>query len=66
MTATEWQLVIALITILGSGVAVYVGVRVAIAELKRDQRSNEREIFRLRDEHGSRLDRLEAGYFKVE
>lgn len=57
---TEVQLVFALITVLGSGASVYVGVRVALAEIRTMQKSLERRV----DKVEERLDRLEERYFK--
>ena len=56
----ELQLVFALMTVLGSGGSVYVGVRVALAEIRTLQKSLERRV----DKCEERLDRLEDKYFK--
>lgn len=56
----DQQTIIAIITVVGSGVSVYVGVRVAIAELKA-------EISRLKEqnrEQDARIIRLEDSYFR--
>lgn len=66
----QMQIIISLITILGAGVSVYVGVRVALAEIRRDIRSLEsadaalqRAIERDVSEMRARIERLESGYF---
>jgi hypothetical protein len=59
VTPTELQLLISVLTIAGSGLSVYVGVRVAIAEMRRDIRNHER----LLDDHKERIERLESPYF---
>jgi hypothetical protein len=56
----EIQLVIALITVAGSGISVYVGVKVALAEIRTMQGALERRLGKVED----RLDRLEEKYFK--
>jgi len=58
---SNWQLfIIPLMSIFGSGFAAYIGVRVALAEIKKDI-----ETIRMRQEELSRrIDRLELPYFK--
>lgn len=56
----ELQFAIALVTILGSGASVYVGVKVALAEIRTGLGSLEKRVERAE----SRLDRLEEKYFK--
>lgn len=56
----ELALVFALITILGSGASVYVGVRVALAEIRTFQKAQEKRLDKVED----RLDRLEERYFR--
>jgi hypothetical protein len=60
MTPTEIQLLVSLLTITGSGISVYVGVKVAIAEIRGDITRHEMQINSLQ----SRVDRLEKPYFK--
>ncbi len=55
----EIQLVISVITVIGSGISVYVGVRVAIAEIKGDIR----RLDEAREDVSRRLDRLEGAHF---
>jgi hypothetical protein len=56
----EVQVIISLGTVICSGISVYVGVKVALAEIRRDIVAQQDRL----EEHGRRLDRLEAGYFK--
>jgi hypothetical protein len=44
MAGTEIQVAISFLTILGAGISVYVGVRVALAEIKTVQRQHEDEL----------------------
>lgn len=63
----ELQLLIGMLVILGSGIASWVGVKVALAELKGEQRSLAKENAQLRedlDKACSRINRLEDKYFK--
>jgi hypothetical protein len=53
------QVLISVLTIAGSGLSVYVGVRVAIAEMRRDIRSHDKQL----DEVRERIERLEKPYF---
>ena len=56
----NWELVTPLITILGAGISSYVGVRVAIAEMRvrlDTFEDNQKDL-------KSRIERMEAGYFK--
>jgi hypothetical protein len=59
MTA-ELQLVLALLTVVGSGVSVYIGVRVSLAELRTSQRAQEKRLDKVED----RIDRVEDRMFK--
>lgn len=56
----EVDLLISLAGILGAGLSAYVGVRVAMAEVKNDLKHHAGYIA----EHAKRLDRLENRYFK--
>jgi hypothetical protein len=56
----EVQVIISLGTVICSGISVYVGVKVALAEIRRDISFQQKQI----DEYGERINRLEAGYFK--
>lgn len=67
----ELQVIISLVTVIGAGISVYVGVRVALAEIRRDLRALEtadaqlertvaREFSDIRD----RVQRLEDTYFR--
>lgn len=65
------QIIVSLLTILGAGVSVYVGVRVALAEMKRDIRAIEEShtaFQRLVDRDQSALDRriqrIEEAFFR--
>jgi len=66
MSSTELQLIIAIVTVLGSGVSVYVGVKVALAEMRGDLKRHD-ELFELQgqkiDEATSRIVRLENQFF---
>ena len=67
MNTTEVQLLIAIITVLGSGVSVYVGVRVALAEIRGDIKRLDAMIETIQAENTeskSRIIRLENEYFK--
>jgi len=64
MTLLELQPILTIITILGSGVSAYVGVRVALAVVTRDVSNLKEDVKEIRADHGSRLNRLEARYFK--
>ena len=68
MSTIELQLVISFITILGAGVSVYVGVRVALAEIRMQQKNHDREIAEIKNtdirEVKERLARLESIYFQ--
>jgi hypothetical protein len=44
---TEIQVAISFLTILGAGISVYVGVRVALAEIKTVQKQHENELIDL-------------------
>lgn len=55
----ELQLILALVTVIGSGVGVYVGVRVALAEIKGDIR----RLDSANEQASRRLDRLEGAHF---
>jgi hypothetical protein len=44
MLQPEIQVVISLLTVLGAGISVYVGVRVALAEIKTIQKQHEDEL----------------------
>jgi len=66
----EIQIIISLITIIGSGVGVYVGVRVALAEIRKDIKALENkdaDIARLMERDfqdlRGRVSRLEEQYF---
>ena len=66
----QTQLFLQLITILGAGISVYVGVRVALAEIRRDIRALENSLALYQrttdtkhDDVVDRIKRLEAGYF---
>lgn len=55
----ELQLLLSAITVIGAGISSYLGVRIALAELRKDVASlKETDI-----EHGKRLERLEAPFF---
>lgn len=56
----EINLLISLAGILGAGLSAYVGVRVALAEVKGELKHHGEYI----DQHAKRLDRLESRYFK--
>ena len=60
LSSVELQLIISFITILGAGVSVYVGVRVALAEIKTQQKAHDKDIAEL----NKRVSRLEDAYFK--
>jgi hypothetical protein len=57
----EVQVIISLGTVICSGISVYVGVKVALAEIRRDIVAQQKQL----DQHDERLNRLEAGYFKA-
>lgn len=58
----ELNLLISLAGILGAGLSSYVGVRVAMAEMRGDLKRHEGSITDLK----SRVDRLEKPYFNEE
>lgn len=60
MTPTAIQLGLSVLTIIGAGVAVYVGVKVALAELRRDLSAQKDRITAV----DSRVTRLENPYFE--
>ena len=60
MNIGELDLLSKLLTIVLAGVSSYVGVKVAIAEIRGDIKRHDEKL----SEHDDRLDRLEAGYFK--
>ncbi len=69
----ELQIMISVITVFGSGISVYVGVRVALAEVKRDVsflKEKDKEIVgridREGDESNRRIRRLEDVYFRTQ
>ena len=64
------QLIISIITIVGSGISVYIGMRVALAEIKKDienLRNKDAEIMHLVEKDlqdmRSRVNRLEDQHF---
>lgn len=59
---SEMQLIFAIITVCGSGVSVYLGVRIALAELRTNHASLDKRV----EKTEARLDRLEARYFKAD
>ncbi|MDQ3802509.1 MAG: hypothetical protein M3416_01440 [Acidobacteriota bacterium] len=59
MTSTETQLLLSIVTVAGAGVSVYVGVRVALAEVKRDIANLNKDC----EESTQRIVRLENIYF---
>ncbi len=60
MTPTEIQLGLSVLTIIGAGIAVYVGVKVALAELRRDLAAQKDRITAISE----RITRLENPYFE--
>ena len=55
----EAQLIIAVLTMIGSGVMCYIGVRVALAEIRGDVKRHDEQISDMSD----RIVRLENEYF---
>lgn len=55
----ELQVAVALTGILGAGLSSYIGVRVALAEIRKDLEAQKERI----GQNEKRLDRLEASYF---
>lgn len=64
MTATELQLGIGFITVFGSGISVYVGVKVALTELKSEVKRIDNRVTDKHREVDRRLGSLEAKVFK--
>jgi hypothetical protein len=62
VSATELHLMISFATVLGAGLSVYVGVRVALAEIRRDIAMICKDLERMDD----RLNRLEDNYIRKE
>lgn len=54
-TAASIQIALSVLTILGAGISVYIGVRVALAEIKAQQLRNSTDIA----DHDERLKYLE-------
>jgi len=55
----ELNLLISLAGILGAGLSSYLGVKIAVAELRKDIQ----RIDHITEGHGDRLERLERPYF---
>ena len=60
MNIPELQLVVGILVVLGSGVASWVGVKVALAEMRQRQDNHDEDIGKLE----KRVDRLEEKYFR--
>lgn len=64
----EFQSLLSILTVMGAGVSVYIGIRVGLAELRRDLRALEKDLEELKNrelgEARARLARLEERYFK--
>ena len=56
----EYQIAISALTVLGAGFSVYVGVRVALSELRKDISTLTRDIVTL----DARIKRIEDPYFQ--
>lgn len=56
MSATEFQIALSIVTVLGAGVSVYVGVKSALAEFKTKINQHDRELER-QDERIKYLER---------
>lgn len=60
MQIPELQLIVGMLVILGSGIASWVGVKVALAEMRQRQDNHDDDIKDIQ----RRLDRLEEKYFR--
>lgn len=59
MSPSQLQLLIGAFTIIGAAITGYIGIKVALAEVRKDIKNNDEEISRL----DKRIDRLERPYF---
>ena len=63
----ELQILLSSITVIGAGISVFVGIRVGLAELRRDLRALEKDLQEVKDREltdvRSRITRLEGKYF---
>lgn len=58
----ELNVLVAAVGVLASGLSAYVGVKVALAEIRGDVARHDRDLRK----HDERIDRLEAPYFDKE
>ncbi len=56
------QIIVSVITIIGAGIAAYVGVRVAIAEIRGDIKLHDKAL----EKHDERFDRFEDRVKRLE